>query len=152
MIRKNSTAVEIRVGDRVWLLVPAIGTGKSKKLSSLWHGPYTVIDKTGPVNYRIQLIGRTHTTVVHHNRLKLCFGDPQRAKSKPSQWRTTPQQSQQNHRCMSQSYRDALLKQDTTGGYVTSDTIQNSCSNPPTSSRPICSRHPPDRYGVYVQH
>jgi len=36
-----------------------------------------VIDKTSPVNYRIQLIGTSQSLVVHHNRLKLCYGDPE---------------------------------------------------------------------------
>ena len=28
------------VGDRVWLFVPAIRKGRTKKLASLWWGPY----------------------------------------------------------------------------------------------------------------
>ena len=30
----------------LWLYVPAIKQGRPKKFSSLWQGPYTVIDKT----------------------------------------------------------------------------------------------------------
>ena len=62
---------EYQVGDRVWLYVPAVKTGQTKKLASLWRGPYTVTDKLNAVNYRIQLIGGNKTLVVHHNRLKL---------------------------------------------------------------------------------
>ena len=50
---------EFQRGDIVWLYVPAVKKGRTKKLLSLWRGPYTVIDKTSTVNYRIQLIGTT---------------------------------------------------------------------------------------------
>ena len=33
------------VGDRVWLFVLALKKGRTKKLASLWRGPYTVVDK-----------------------------------------------------------------------------------------------------------
>ena len=39
-----------QVGDRIWLHVPAIKTDNTKKLASLWRGPYTIVDKTSPVN------------------------------------------------------------------------------------------------------
>ena len=65
------------VGDRVWLYVPAVKKGTSKKFSCLWRGPYTVIDKVNTYNYRIQLIGTTHSLVVHRNRMKQCFGEPE---------------------------------------------------------------------------
>ena len=65
------------VGDRVWLYVPVTKQGRSKKFTTFWRGPYTVIDKTSPYNYRIQLIGTTKTFIVHRNRLKLCHGDPE---------------------------------------------------------------------------
>ena len=47
------------IGDLVWLHVPAIKQGRTKKFSRLWKGPYTVIDKTSDVNYKIQLVGTT---------------------------------------------------------------------------------------------
>lgn len=65
------------VGDRVWLYVPAVKRGTTKKFSCLWRGPYTVIDKVNMYNYKIQLIGSTHTLVVHRNRMKQCFGEPE---------------------------------------------------------------------------
>ena len=33
------------VGDRVWLFVLVMKKGRTKKLSSLWRGPYTVVEK-----------------------------------------------------------------------------------------------------------
>ena len=77
------------VGDLVWLYVPAIKQGITKKFSSLWQGPYTVIDKTSDVNYKIQLVGTNKTFIVHRNRLKLCYGSPPLKRSlKPD--RATP--------------------------------------------------------------
>ena len=32
------------------------GGGETRKFSSLWRGPYTDINKVGPVNYHVQLI------------------------------------------------------------------------------------------------
>ena len=60
-----SPAGDLKIGDRVWLFVPAVKTGRTKKFASLWRGPYTVLDTTSPVNYRIQLIGTTKTLVVN---------------------------------------------------------------------------------------
>ena len=84
-----SPAGDLKIGDRVWLFVPAVKTGRTKKFASLWRGPYTVLDKTSPLNYRIQLIGTTKTLVVHRNRLKICYGVP--GHTQPN--RRCPQQS-----------------------------------------------------------
>ena len=70
-------AEELQVGDRVWLYNPAVPQGSTKKFISMWKGPYTVIDKPGAVNYKVQLIGGRQTFVVHRNRLKLCYTPPQ---------------------------------------------------------------------------
>ena len=61
----------------MWLYVPAVKEGDTKKLASLWCGPYTINDKLSPVTYQIQLLGiPAKTLVIHHNRLKHCFGTP----------------------------------------------------------------------------
>ena len=73
---KHCAEVNFKVGDRVWLFNPAVKVGETRKLSSQWRGPYTVIDRVSPVNYKIQLIGTTKTQTVHHNRMKMCHGDP----------------------------------------------------------------------------
>ena len=39
----------LAVGDSVWLYVPAVKQERTRKLSSLWRGPYTVIDRVGAV-------------------------------------------------------------------------------------------------------
>ena len=74
---QHTANTHFSIGDQVWLYVPAVKTGTTKKLACLWRGPYTIIDKLSMQNYRIQLLGvPTKTLVVHHNRLKHCFGTP----------------------------------------------------------------------------
>ena len=51
---RHEVAEEFQVDDQVWLYNPAIPQGRTKKLASLWKGPYTVLDKPGVVNYKIQ--------------------------------------------------------------------------------------------------
>ena len=52
---KKNVGRGLAVGDRIWLYVPAVKQGRTRKLSSLWRGPYTVIDRVSAVTYRIQL-------------------------------------------------------------------------------------------------
>ena len=40
----------------MWLFNPAIKTGHTKKLSSLWRGPYTVIDRLSSVNGLVTIV------------------------------------------------------------------------------------------------
>jgi len=56
------------VGDKVLLYDETMRRGRSKKLDSLWAGPYTVIQKNSEVNYTIKM-GRK-TLLTHVNRLK----------------------------------------------------------------------------------
>lgn len=58
---------EFQSGDRVLVLVP---TTTSKFLAS-WQGPYTIIEKVGPVTYRICQLGcRREEQMYHINLLK----------------------------------------------------------------------------------
>ena len=70
MLRADTKKIRERIfqiGEQVWLYNPAVKQGVSKMLSSLWRGPYTIIDHVGDVIYRIQLIGSTQTLIVHGN-------------------------------------------------------------------------------------
>ena len=51
----KGTAVAIQIGDVVWLHNPVVCQGNTKKFTSFLRGPYTIIDKIGPVNYKLQL-------------------------------------------------------------------------------------------------
>ena len=75
---KQKPFVPFQVGDQVWLFIPVVQRGKTRKFTSQWRGPYTVLDNVSNVNYRIKLVGSSaQPKVVHHNRLKLCYGTPQ---------------------------------------------------------------------------
>ena len=39
---ERTTGKILHVGDRVWLYVPAIKQGRTKKFALLWRGPYTI--------------------------------------------------------------------------------------------------------------
>ena len=59
------------IGDQVWLHVPVMKNGTSKKFASQGCGPYTILDK---LHYHIKLIeSPSKDMAVHHNRLKLCY-------------------------------------------------------------------------------
>ena len=88
---KGACGLKFHVGDRVWLFVPTVKHGQTKKFVSLWRGPYTILDKVSAVNYRIQLIGGQQQKTVHTNRLKLCSSTP----AKPEQHFTNPTKRQE---------------------------------------------------------
>ena len=149
---------ELRVGDRVWLYCPAIKPGRTKKFACLWKGPYTITDKTGPVNYRIQLIGGSQTMVVHRNRLKMCYSPPQLNKavqsSAPKQSSPTspskssygvkePDHSQTSDRLFS----DVVAGRASVGGYTNSSSVGE--QHP---VRPQRNRQPPVRYGNFISY
>ncbi|KAL5486581.1 hypothetical protein EMCRGX_G019083 [Ephydatia muelleri] len=83
---KGACVLKFHVGNRVWLFVPTVKHGQTKKFVSLWRGPYTILDKVSAVNYRIQLIGGQQQKTVHTNRLKLCSSIP----TEPEQHFTNP--------------------------------------------------------------
>ena len=137
------------VGDLVWLYVPAIKSGRTKKFSCLWRGPYTVIDKTSVVNYKVQLLGSMKTVVVHRNRLKTCFGRPQwksttgtNKKALTNEQTSAPIPSSTEVGTSRRSYAEVTAGAPSAslpGGYTSTDDIR-------TNSRPQRNRRPPDRY------
>lgn len=153
----------LEVGDRVWLFVPAIKKGSTKKLASRWKGPFTIVDKTSPVCYRIQLWKQGKTMVVHRNRLKLCFGEPVTQRKRTQAPRTekthlTPlgksctnqQTTLTSHKPPMntvQSNVDARLSVKEAAGYTSIDQGGSSASDTRRSQR---SRRPPARYNDYI--
>ena len=75
---------EIKVGDHVYLHVPVIKSGQTKKLHSPWHGPHVVVKKISDVTYRIEVDNCRKRRVVHFNRLKPC-GEPRPRAQQPDQ-------------------------------------------------------------------
>ena len=133
---KDNTAVQFCVGDRVWLYTSVVSKGKTKKFTSFWKGPYTIVDKPGEINYKIQFIGGTQTFVVHRNRLKLCYTPPPISNAEFSQ---PPLPSD------SQSTLLTYCPDSGIGGYTNLDFTQ-------PDTRPARIRRPPHRFNDYNQH
>lgn len=62
----KSVSGPYHIGNQVWLYMPSVKSGTAKKLASLWHGLYTVIDGINSSNYKIQLICVPSKTLVVH--------------------------------------------------------------------------------------
>lgn len=163
--------------NRVWLYIPAVKTGRNRKLASLWRGPYTVIGKTGPVTYRVELIGSTKCLVLHRNRLKLCYGEPG-VRDKSTRTRQQPRLPAAPDRGISETRmtsssdctvrsqtRSSRTYADAVAGHTSSEGVDRDnqlpqpdgspISQDPLSSnsgRPQRNRRPPSRYRDYVSH
>ena len=138
---KHCSEMNFRIGDRVWLFNPAVRVGQAKKFSSMWRGPYTVIDRVSPVNYRIQLIGTTSTQIVHHNRLKLCHGDPEKSRGSEQ---TNQLERDEVLLSAKDPSPDMVLGYECPGGYVCTDADDETMTQEqPVHHRPQRDRHPP---------
>ena len=154
---KGSAGNVLHVGDRVWLYVHAVKQGRTKKLSSLWRGPYTILDRIGAVNYRIQLIGlpkclwyigtKWRSAVVSQwVRLPGNRPCPQRW----DQTRTQLLHQDQLHQFQKPWYADIVMRGPATipaAGYTSS-----SYADLDRESWPQQNYHPPNCYGTYVTH
>ncbi len=67
---KTHKHVEFNVGEKVMLYTPKTEIGLSTKFLAKWSGPYTVITKVSPVNFRIETENKSKNMVVHVQRLK----------------------------------------------------------------------------------
>ena len=97
---------------------PVVKPSTTKKFISQWRGPYTTLDRVNRVNYRIKLVGSSaKPQVIHHNRLKLCYGTPQQT--------TTSMQHQSSTVRTQPLYADVVRRPaSSVGGYT----------SPPSSS------------------
>ena len=163
---RKSSGEKLRVGDRVWLYNPAIKQGRTKKFANLWRGPYTIVDKTGPVNYRIQLIGGSQTLIVHYNRIKLCYGpptinrppkqvqvpvrSPDTSESAGDTTPATPPAAVAARDTGAALYSDVLAGRAPVGGYTSAEGVPE----PPAHTRthPQRDRRNPNWYGDVVRH
>ncbi len=149
------------IGDCVWLFIPAVKSGRSRKFSSLWRGPYTVVDKLGPVNYRIQLLGTSRTLIVHRNRLKPCYGKPAPPRKPQSGLRhqttltATAAPPTQTTQITSPSYAEIVTRTMSAmpAGYTSSDCPSTATNSEHSGTgRPVRHRRQPDRYGNPISH
>ena len=72
---RSASAVQLRVGDKVWLYTPAIKKGRTAKFSRPWSGPWQISKVLNGVTYKIARMGfldagERRNQVVHRNRLK----------------------------------------------------------------------------------
>jgi len=65
---KKAREITFQVGDKVLIFDETLRRGRSKKLKSLWTGPYQIIEKYSEVNYTVKKDRKT--TRIHVNRLK----------------------------------------------------------------------------------
>ena len=129
---KHDSSEQLCIGDRVRLYTPVVSKGNTKKFTSYWRGPYTIVDKLGDVTYKIQIIGGIQTLVVHRNRLKLCH-------TPPSEHIATTAHSPM----VSQYTLPTYSPVSGVGGYTTLDTTY-------PHSRPARNLRPPPRYEDYL--
>ena len=67
---RDRKEISFEVGDKVLILRPTIAVGKSKKFLNKFKGPYEVVEKSSPLNYKIKKVGgRSHETV-HVSKMK----------------------------------------------------------------------------------
>ena len=72
---ERSQEVQYQVGDTVWIYIPALQKGLSRKLMKFWSGPYLLIEKTGPVNFRVRNLenNKLLKAPIHVNRMKYAY-------------------------------------------------------------------------------
>ena len=73
---QKKTRTEFRLGDKVYLHSPVVRNKDiTRKLQPKWRGPYRIIEKKGPVTFKIREINGRKEEMVHANRLKICKGE-----------------------------------------------------------------------------
>ena len=71
---RKTRAANYSINDKVWVKDTTTEIGKSKKLSSKWKGPYTILNIINKVNYVLKPDKKNGRQVtVHQNRLKKCY-------------------------------------------------------------------------------
>ena len=71
---RNACHRQLAIGDQVLVLLPT----DSNKLLAQWQGPYPIIQKTGPVDYCVDMYDhRKRKRVFHINMLKKWYAAPQ---------------------------------------------------------------------------
>ena len=59
---RGAVVREFQVGEKVLVLVPS----SECKFLARWQGPYEVVQKVGPVNYKVQQLGRRKEQQIYH--------------------------------------------------------------------------------------
>ena len=69
---RSASEPNLKVGDIVYVYTPRGKKGHVKKLMHLWNGPYALVEKVSPTNFKIQRVsdGKMISTAIHVNRMK----------------------------------------------------------------------------------
>lgn len=67
--------ISYQVGDVVWIYIPAVQPGLSRKLMKFWSGPYLLVERTGLVNFRVRNLenNKLVSAPIHVNRMKFAY-------------------------------------------------------------------------------
>lgn len=150
---RKGTAPELQIGDVVWLYTPVVPRGNTKKFSSFWRGPYTIIDKLGSVNYKLQLIGGTQVSVVHRNRIKLCYNATQYSPSGSTSTSTNqPQQSSPAVVNTGVAGHASMTNDNDIQSQAVPERIGHSNLESNPIGRPTRNHRPPQRYTDFISH
>ena len=83
--KSTEWGLPIKAGDRVWVWVPKVKTGYSKKLAFRWIGPYRV-EKVTNDGIKVTIKVPTRNGIypeVHYDRLKKCYDERDRPTTPP---------------------------------------------------------------------
>ena len=69
---KKAKSVDYKAGNLVWVYIPVVCKGLTKKLSSPWCGPYLILERRGRVDFKVKNLatGKVMKSLVHANRIK----------------------------------------------------------------------------------
>jgi hypothetical protein len=72
---ERASEIPFQVGDSVWIYIPAVQPGLSRKLMKFWSGPYLLVEQTGPVNFRVRNLenNKLVKSPIHVNRMKFAY-------------------------------------------------------------------------------
>ena len=77
IIATKRKPVSFGVGDKVWCYLPELlGTNQHNKMESKWFGPFTIIERVGPVTYRLHTSRTKRVTQSFHVERLKPFWDP----------------------------------------------------------------------------
>ena len=139
---------EFCVGDRVWLYTPVVPKVHTKKFASFWKGPYTILDKPGLVNYKIQLIGEHNNLWCIAVGLKLCYT---LFLQQPPPLTVSTQSMPEPQHCPTLYSDVAAGRSLGIAGYTSATSSTTSATPVQSSTRPPRVHRPPSLYDDFVR-
>lgn len=72
LYNRGAQVREFQKGDKVLVLIPT----QECKFLAKWHGPYEVVERVSPVNYKVRQVGRRQSTQTYHVNLLKRWYEP----------------------------------------------------------------------------